>query len=292
MRIANNWADYRLIDTTDGERLERWGDVILVRPDPQVIWQTKPLTDLWQKADGHYHRSKSGGGQWEYRRTLPEDWEIRYHGLTFRVRPTGFKHTGLFPEQAVNWDWMRSKIQNAGRPVSVLNLFAYTGGATLCCASAGAEVCHVDAAKGMVQWARENAACSGLTDKPIRWIVDDCEKFIRREARRGRKYDAIIMDPPSYGRGPGGEIWKLENSIYPLIEACMEVLSDAPLFFLVNSYTTGLSPSVMGYILHSLMLPRFGGIVTADEIGLPVELAKAALPCGATAIWEQKEERK
>ena len=286
MRIAKNWADYRLIDTKSGERLERWGNITLIRPDPQVIWQTPPLTDLWNHADGHYHRSKSGGGQWEYRKKPPESWQIHYHDLRFIVRPTGFKHTGLFPEQAVNWDWMQETIRNAGRPVSVLNLFAYTGGATLACAAAGAEVCHVDAAKGMVQWARENAAASGLTEKPIRWIVDDCEKFIRREARRGKTYDAIIMDPPSYGRGPGGEIWKLENSIYPLVEACLDVLSDAPLFFLLNSYTTGLSPSVMGYLLHSLIVKKCGGTVSADEIGLPVELAKAALPCGATAIWQ------
>ena len=288
MRIAEHWADYRLIDTKSGERLERWGNVTLIRPDPQVIWQTPPLTDLWNHADGHYHRSKSGGGQWEYRKKPPESWQIRYRDLTFIVRPTGFKHTGLFPEQAVNWDWMTEKIRSAGRPVRVLNLFAYTGGATLACAAAGAEVCHVDAAKGMVQWARENAAASGLTEKPIRWIVDDCEKFIRREARRGKTYDAIIMDPPSYGRGPGGEIWKLENCIYPLVEACLDVLSPVPLFFLLNSYTTGLSPSVMGYLLNSLLVPKFGGSVQADEIGLPVELAKAALPCGATAIWQGK----
>ena len=286
MRIAEHWADYRLIDTKSGERLERWGNVTLIRPDPQVIWQTPPLTDLWNHADGHYHRSKSGGGQWEYAKKPPESWQIRYGALRFIVRPTGFKHTGLFPEQAVNWDWMTEKIRSAGRPVRVLNLFAYTGGATLACAAAGAEVCHVDAAKGMVQWARENAAASDLTEKPIRWIVDDCEKFIRREARRGKTYDAIIMDPPSYGRGPGGEIWKLENSIYPLVEACLDILSDKPLFFLLNSYTTGLSPSVMGYLLHSLIVPKFGGTVSADEIGLPVELAKAALPCGATAIWQ------
>lgn len=288
MRTAKSWADYRLIDTKDGERLERWGDVILIRPDPQVIWQTAPLTDLWDRADAHYYRSKSGGGQWEYRRKLPESWEIRWRELRFIVRPTGFKHTGLFPEQAVNWEWMTDKIRNAGRPVRVLNLFAYTGGATLACAAAGAEVCHVDAAKGMVQWARENAAQSGLTEKPVRWIVDDCGKFIRREARRGKKYDAIIMDPPSYGRGPNGEIWKLEDSIYGLAEACREVLSDDPLFFLLNSYTTGLSPSVMGYLLQSLLVPEYGGTVSADEIGLPVELAKAVLPCGATAIWENR----
>lgn len=287
MRIAENWADYRLIDTSSGERLERWGNITLIRPDPQIIWQTEKQTALWTQADGHYHRSKSGGGQWEYRRKLPDGWQIRYGDLTFQVRPTGFKHTGLFPEQAVNWDWMTEKIRSAGRPVRVLNLFAYTGGATLACAAAGAKVCHVDAAKGMVQWARENAAASGLTEKPIRWIVDDCEKFIRREARRGRTYDAIIMDPPSYGRGPNGEIWKLENSIYPLVEACLSVLSEDPLFFLLNSYTTGLSPSVMGYLLHSLLVPRFGGKINADEIGLPVALAHTALPCGATAIWNR-----
>lgn len=287
MRIADKWVDYRLIDAKSGERLEKWGKVTLIRPDPQIIWQTAPLTDIWEHADGHYHRSKSGGGQWEYKKKLPENWQIHYRELRFIVRPTGFKHTGLFPEQAVNWEWMMNTIRNAGRPIKVLNLFAYTGGATLACAAAGAEVCHVDAAKGMVQWARENAEASDLADKPIRWIVDDCEKFIRREARRGKKYDAIIMDPPSYGRGPGGEIWKLENCIYPLVEACMDILSDHPLFFLLNSYTTGLSPSVMGYLLHCLIVPRFGGVVTADEIGLKVELAKAALPCGATAIWSE-----
>ena len=287
MRIAENWADYRLIDTTCGERLERWGNVTLIRPDPQVIWQSPKQSPLWGQADGHYHRSKSGGGQWEYLHKPPESWQIAYRELRFIVRPTGFKHTGLFPEQAVNWDWMTEKIQNAGRPVRVLNLFAYTGGATLACAAAGAEVCHVDAAKGMVQWARENAACSNLTEKPVRWIVDDCEKFIKREARRGKQYDAIIMDPPSYGRGPGGEVWKLENCIYGLVESCTEILSENPLFFLLNSYTTGLSPSVMGYLLHSLIVPKFGGRVTADEIGLPVECAGAALPCGATAIWEK-----
>ncbi len=286
MRTADKWADYRLIDTTGGERLEQWGDITLIRPDPQVIWQTPQQSQLWQQADGHYHRSKSGGGSWEYRRKLPESWQIHYRELTFTVRPTGFKHTGLFPEQAVNWDWMTERIQSAGRPVRVLNLFAYTGGATLACAAAGAEVCHVDAAKGMVQWARENAAASGLSDKPIRWIVDDCEKFIRREARRGKTYDAMIMDPPSYGRGPGGEIWKLENSIYGLVEACLDILSDNPLFFLLNSYTTGLSPSVMGYLLHSLIVPKCGGTVSADEIGLPVECAGVSLPCGASAIWE------
>ncbi len=286
MRIAEHWADYRLIETSGGERLERWGDVVLIRPDPQVIWQTPKTSPLWKTADGHYHRSKSGGGSWSYQKQPPESWIIRYGDLRFRVRPTGFKHTGLFPEQAVNWDWMTEKIRNAERPIRVLNLFAYTGGATLACAAAGAEVCHVDAAKGMVQWARENAAASNLSDRPIRWIVDDCEKFIRREARRGKTYDAIIMDPPSYGRGPGGEIWKLEQNLYPLVEVCMAVLSEQPLFFLLNSYTTGLSPSVMGYLLHQLLVPKFGGSLMADEIGLPVSLANYALPCGATAIWQ------
>ena len=289
MRVAEHWQDYRLLDTSCGERLERWGNIILIRPDPQVIWQTPKDSPMWQKADGHYHRSKSGGGSWSYAKIPPESWNIRYGRLTFQVRPTGFKHTGLFPEQAVNWDWMGEAIRNAGRPIRVLNLFAYTGGATLACAEAGAEVCHVDAAKGMVQWARENAALSGLSDHPIRWIVDDCEKFIRREARRGKTYDAIIMDPPSYGRGPGGEIWKLENSIYPLVEACMEVLSDAPLFFVLNSYTTGLSPSVMGYMLNVLLKKRYGGAVIADEIGLPVKESGGVLPCGSTAIWHSAD---
>jgi 23S rRNA (cytosine1962-C5)-methyltransferase len=261
-----------------------------------VLWSTGHDHAGWKKKNGHYHRSSKGGGEWEFFH-LPNEWTIQYElgigkALTFHLKPFAFKHTGVFPEQAVNWEWFSSIIKKKSesrpgdQPLKVLNLFAYTGGATLACAAAGAEVCHVDAAKGMVQWARENAAASGLTEKPIRWIVDDCEKFIRREARRGKTYDAIIMDPPSYGRGPGGEIWKLENSIYPLVEACLDVLSPEPLFFLLNSYTTGLSPSVMGYLLHSLIVPKFGGTVSADEIGLPVELAKAALPCGATAIWQ------
>ena len=285
MWIADNWKDYEVIDTSDGEKLERWGDYILVRPDPQVIWDTPKKAKGWKKMNGHYHRSNKGGGEWEFF-NLPNTWQIKYGKLVFNLQPFKFKHTGLFPEQAVNWDWFGEKIRNAKRPVKVLNLFAYTGGATLACARAGASVCHVDASKGMVQWARENAAYSNLTEAPIRWIVDDCEKFTAREIRRGRRYDAIIMDPPSYGRGPGGEIWKLEDSIYDLVQLCSGVLSDQPLFFLINSYTTGLSPAVMGYLLGSIMQPKFGGSVSFDEIGLPVESTGLTLPCGSTAIWQ------
>ena len=286
MRIASGWKDYKLIDTSDKERLETWGNISLIRPDPQVIWKTKRENPLWYKADGHYIRSDKGGGTWQYKSKIPQSWQISYKNLKFIIKPTNFKHTGLFPEQAVNWDMMSSLIKNAGRPISVINLFAYTGGATLACAQAGASVCHVDAAKGMVEWARENAAASGLSDKPIRWIVDDCEKFIRREIKRGRKYDAIIMDPPSYGRGPNGELWKLEDSIHALVELCTEVLSDNPLFFVLNSYTTGLPPSVMAYIFGVALKEKFGGTVTADEIGLPVENTGLILPCGSTAIWQ------
>lgn len=285
MRIADKWKDYKIIDTSSGDKLESWGGKVLVRPDPQIIWKSPHRSDMWNKADGIYHRSSRGGGEWEYRTKLPESWKISYGNLTFNIRPTGFKHTGLFPEQAVNWDYMADKIKNALRPIKVLNLFAYTGGATLACAEAGASVSHVDASKGMVQWARDNAASSGLTDKPIRWLVDDCEKFVRREIRRGNFYDAVVMDPPSYGRGPGGEVWKLEDSIYNLVKICSEVLSDNPLFFLLNSYTTGLSPSVMAYILGDILTAKFGGSVTADEIGLPVEATGGVLPCGSTAIW-------
>lgn len=285
MRIADKWKDYKIIDTSSGDKLESWGGKVLVRPDPQIIWKSPHRSDMWNKADGIYHRSSRGGGEWEYRTKLPESWKISYGNLTFNIRPTGFKHTGLFPEQAVNWDYMADKIKNALRPIKVLNLFAYTGGATLACAEAGASVSHVDASKGMVQWARDNAASSGLTDKPIRWLVDDCEKFVRREIRRGNFYDAVVMDPPSYGRGPGGEVWKLEDSIYDLVKICSEVLSDNPLFFLLNSYTTGLSPSVMAYILGDILTAKFGGSVTADEIGLPVEATGGVLPCGSTAIW-------
>lgn len=284
MRKADKWKDYRLIDASDGEKLESWGGVRLVRPDPQVIWKT-PKGQGWKNADAVYHRSQRGGGEWEYKKKLPESWTVSYRELSFNIRPTGFKHTGLFPEQAVNWDLMDGLIKNAGRPINVLNMFAYTGGATLACAAAGASVCHVDASKGMVQWARENAAKSGLSDKPVRWIVDDCEKFVEREIRRGKKYDAVIMDPPSYGRGPSGEVWKLEDSIYELVKLTCGVLSDNPLFFLLNSYTTGLSPSVMSYILGIILTPRFGGTVSADEIGLPVEASGLVLPAGSTAVW-------
>lgn len=287
MRIAENWQDYTIIDTSDNEKLEKWGDIVLVRPDPQIIWKSEHKSPLWNNPHAHYHRSTQGGGTWNYKKKFPESWKISYNELVFNIRPTGFKHTGLFPEQAVNWDFMSEKIKSAKRPISVLNLFAYTGGATLACANAGASVAHVDASKGMVAWARENAEASGLSDKPIRWLVDDCEKFVAREIKRGRRYDAIIMDPPSYGRGPNGEVWKLEDSIYDLVKLCRGALSDNPLFFLLNSYTTGLSPSVMAYILGETVASKFGGNVTADEIGLPVEMSGYPLPCGSTAIWQK-----
>ena len=285
MWIADQWQDYELLDCGGGEKLERWGRYILLRPDPQVIWKTEKTVPEWNRLNGHYHRSSKGGGEWEFFK-LPEEWTISYRELNFRLKPFSFKHTGLFPEQAVNWDWCSERIREAGRPVKVLNLFAYTGGATLAAASAGASVTHVDASKGMVQWARDNAEKSGLSDRPIRWIVDDCEKFVEREIRRGRKYDAVVMDPPSYGRGPSGEIWKLEDSVYDLVELTSKVLSDKPLFFLLNSYTTGLSPSVMAYILGSVLTKRFGGDVSADEIGLRVEETGMVLPAGSTAIWK------
>lgn len=289
MRVSDQWQDYKIIDTSQGEKLEQWGKYTLIRPDPQIIWNTAKKDPLWQRADGRYVRSSSGGGSWESLR-VPEVWSIQYKklGLRFNLKPMGFKHTGLFPEQAVNWDWMDAKIRGADRPIKVLNLFAYTGGATLACAAAGASVVHVDASKGMVGWAKENAALSGLGEQPVRYIVDDCIKFVSREIRRGNRYDAVIMDPPSYGRGPGGEVWKLEDQIYNLVDLCLGVLSDKPLFFLINSYTTGLSPSVMAYILGVTVSPKFGGTVTADEIGLPVEDSVLNLPCGATAVWESK----
>ena len=287
MRPANQWKDYELIDATSGNRLERWGNTLLVRPDPQVVWKNDPVSELWAKADAIYHRSTKGGGEWEYRRRLPQKWQIGWNGLDLVVSPTGFKHTGVFPEQAVNWAWYQEKIKAANRPIKVLNLFGYTGGATLACAQAGASVCHVDASKGIVAWARENAAASNMTDRPIRWIVDDCAKFVEREIRRGKTYDAMIMDPPSYGRGPGGEIWKLEDNIYDLIALCAGVLSEKPLFVAVNSYTTGLSPAVMEYILKTTLPPKFGGHTSCDEIGLPVSATGGVVPCGATAIWEE-----
>ena len=288
MRIADNWKDYKIIDSSSGEKLEDWNGHILIRPDPQIIWKTPKRSSLWDKALGHYHRSSKGGGNWSFSKKPPESWNVCYGDLKFVIRPTGFKHTGLFPEQAVNWDFMADKIRSADREINVLNLFAYTGGATLACAAAGAKVCHVDASKGMVAWARENAAASGLTEKPIRWIVDDCEKFIAREIRRERKYDAVIMDPPSYGRGPSGEVWKLEDCVYDLVKLCTGVLSDDPLFFVINSYTTGLSPSVMGYILGETVGREHKGIVTFDEIGLPVQESGNCLPCGSTAIWQKE----
>lgn len=284
MFLADQWQDYEVLDCGGGEKLERWGDICLRRPDPQAIWPQRAPA-LWRGAQAHYHRSEKGGGSWEFFTELPERWVMRYGELRFYVRPTGFKHTGLFPEQAVNWDFAREKIKNAGRPIRVLNLFAYTGGATVACAAAGAQVCHVDAAKGMVNWARENARVSGLSDAPVRWIIDDCAKFVEREIRRGKVYDAIIMDPPSYGRGPGGEVWKLEDNLFPFVKLCAQVLSDKPLFVIINSYTTGLAPSVLGYMLHLLVAEKYGGKVTWDELGLPVTETGLALPCGATGRW-------
>jgi len=284
MWIADQWKDYEVIDTCSGEKCERWGDYILVRPDPQVIWDTGHDHPAWKQKNAHYHRSSKGGGEWEFR-NLPKEWTIRYKDLTFHLKPFSFKHTGLFPEQAVNWDWCAEKIKNAGRPIKILNLFAYTGGATISAAKAGAFVTHVDASKGMVTWAKENAVSSDLADAPIRWLVDDCVKFVEREIRRGNTYDGIIMDPPSYGRGPKGEIWKIEESIYPFIELTTKVLSRDPVFFLINSYTTGLQPAVLSYMISTSVVKRFGGHVEADEIGLPVTKSGLILPCGASGRW-------
>lgn len=284
MRIAENWKDYCLIDASKGERLERWGDITLIRPDPQIIWENPSLSPEWNNVHAKYIRSSSGGGSWDYKKRFSESWTIEYKNLTFMVKPTGFKHTGLFPEQAVNWDYCDNLIRNAGREISVLNLFAYTGGATLACANAGAKVCHLDAVKGMVDWGKENARLSGLSEKPIRWIVDDAMKFLGREIRRGNKYDGIILDPPSYGRGTNGEMWKLEDCIYELMERCTAVLSDKPLFILLNSYTTGLSPSVMAYLLYMTVGQKYKIKVEAEEIALPVKNTGLAIPCGNTAI--------
>ena len=289
MWIADGWKDYEVIDTSSGEKLERWGDYILLRPDPQVIWNTKREHPLYKKLNGHYHRSTKGGGEWEFF-DLPTEWSINYKDLTFNLKPFSFKHTGLFPEQATNWDWFsyiikREKGKNPEREIKVLNLFAYTGGATLAAAKAGAAVTHVDASKGMVTWAKENAISSGLKDAPIRWLVDDCVKFVEREIRRGNKYDAIIMDPPSYGRGPKGETWKIEEAVFPLINICADILKSEPLFFLINSYTTGLQPAVLSYMLNTVLVERFGGKVEADEIGLPVSSNGLILPCGASGRY-------
>lgn len=292
MWISRDWKDYEIIDTSGSEKLERWGRYILLRPDPQVIWDTPKEAPEWRKLNGHYHRSSKGGGEWEFF-DLPEEWQIGYKGLTFNLKPFSFKHTGLFPEQAVNWDWfgeiIKKSIDNGGynkdKPFKVLNLFAYTGGATLSAAKAGASVTHVDASKGMVTWAKENAVSSGLSDAPIRWLVDDCVKFVEREIRRGNRYDGIIMDPPSYGRGPKGEIWKIEDNIFRFIELCTNILSDDAAFFLVNSYTTGLQPAVLSYMLNVLIAKKRGGTVISDEIGLPVTNNGLVLPCGAAGRW-------
>ena len=287
MWIADNWKDYEVIDTSDGEKLERWGDYRLIRPDPQVIWQTPRTDKAWHRVNGHYHRSAKGGGSWEFF-DLPESWTIRYGSLRFNLKPFSFKHTGLFPEQAANWDWFSSLIKEAGRPVKVLNLFAYTGGATVAALSAGASVTHVDASKGMVTWARENAVSSGVADREVRWLVDDCTKFVQREIRRGSRYDAIIMDPPSYGRGPKGEIWKLEETIYPFLLLTAQLLSDDPLFFLLNSYTTGLQPGVLAYMLSTALKDTGNISVEAGEVGLPVSGTGLVLPCGCAGrvTWQ------
>lgn len=298
MWIANNWKDYEVIDTSAGEKLERWGKYILLRPDPQVIWNTPKTNPNWKKINAHYHRSQKGGGEWEFF-DLAEQWAIHYNDLTFHLKPFSFKHTGLFPEQAANWDWFSALIReevskrkkqfgsNNYEPVKVLNLFAYTGGATCAAANAGANVTHVDASKGMVTWAKENAAASGLSDAPIRWLVDDCVKFVEREIRRGNHYDAIIMDPPSYGRGPKGEIWKIEEKIHSFIALCQQILTEKPLFFLVNSYTTGLAPAVLTYMISTEIVSKHGGHVEAQEIGLPVTQTGLILPCGAAGRWQQ-----
>ena len=285
MWISDSWTDYELIDCSNGQKLERWGNQILVRPDPQAIWNTARTNPAWNKPSAKYSRSSDGGGHWE-KSDVPESWQVHFRELTFNVKPMNFKHTGIFPEQATNWDFAMNKITKAGRPVSVLNLFAYTGGATIACAKAGASVCHVDAAKGMVNWAKENAASSGIENTSVRWIVDDCIKFVEREIRRGKKYDAIIMDPPSYGRGPGGEIWKLEDNLWDFVSLCSGVLSDDPLFVIINSYTTGLSPSVLTYITESIFTKKFGGKSESQELGLPVRESGLILPCGAACRWQ------
>ncbi len=286
MWISDKWQDFELIDCSKGEKLERWGSQILVRPDPQAIWDTPRLDPAWKKPSARYSRSSSGGGHWD-KSSIPDSWRINYGELTFNVRPMNFKHTGLFPEQAANWDYIMDKIRSAGRPVSVLNLFGYTGAATVAAAKAGASVCHVDAAKGMVAWGKENAEASGVREAPIRWIVDDCAKFVEREIRRAHRYDAIIMDPPSYGRGPGGEVWKLEDNIWDFVMLTSRVLSDDPLFVIINSYTTGLSASTIGYIADSIFTRRFGGRSESQELGLPVTASGLALPCGCTCRWEK-----
>ena len=285
MIVAKDWKDYEILDMANGEKLERWKDVILARPDPQIIWKEKTFPEKWKKTNARYHRSSTGGGSWQYEKKMPESWKIQYKNLTFQIKPMGFKHTGLFPEQAVNWDWMMDKIAKANRPIRVLNLFSYTGGATVACLAAGASVCHVDSSKGMVTWAKENVAASGLADKPVRYIIDDVNKFVNREIRRGNQYDAIIMDPPSYGRGTNGEVWKFEENIDDLVNLCTKVLSDDPLFFLINSYTTGISSTVLADILQMAISKK--GTVTAGEIGLPMTGSSLVLPCGIFGRWEK-----
>lgn len=286
MNIASNWKDYEILDMANGEKLERWKDVILVRPDPQIIWKDKTFKDKWNKVNAKYIRSNTGGGKWEYNKQIPKSWQIKYKNLCFNIKPMGFKHTGLFPEQAVNWDWMMNKIKNAKREIKVLNLFAYTGGATVACLSAGGSVCHVDSSKGMVSWAKENVISSGLQDRKVRYIVDDVVKFVNREIRRGNKYDAIIMDPPSYGRGANGEVWQFEENIYDLVNLCTKVLSDNPLFFLINSYTTGISSTVLQNILALTVEKKYKGKLECGEIGIPMEQSKLILPCGIYGRWE------
>ncbi len=286
MEIARDWKDYEILDMANGEKLEVWKNVCLIRPDPQIIWQDKTYPELWKTAHARYHRSNSGGGGWKMEKKIPQNWRVHYKELTFNIKPMGFKHTGLFPEQAVNWDWMIQKIKQENRPIKVLNLFAYTGGATVACLSAGASVCHVDSSKGMTDWAKENVKSSGLSDKPVRFLIDDVVKFVQREIRRGNQYDAIIMDPPSYGRGKNGEVWQFENQIANLVELCEKVLSDNPLFFLINSYTTGISSKVLENILR-LKLKRNKGKITSGEVGLPMKNSDLVLPCGIFGRWEK-----
>ena len=287
MKIANEWKDYKILDMAGGQKLEKWGNVILSRPDPQIIWKNKSFPNKWKEMNAVYNRSKTGGGLWEFKKKVPSQWQIKYKNLTFNIKPMGFKHTGLFPEQAVNWDWMIQKIKGEKREIKVLNLFAYTGGATVACLSAGASVCHVDSSKGMTTWAKENVTSSKLQDRPVRFIVDDVVKFVNREIRRGNTYDAIIMDPPSYGRGTNGEVWKFENNIYDLVELCTKVLSNQPLFFLINSYTTGISSKVLEDILHLTIAKKYRGKIESGEIGLPMENSDLVLPCGIYGRWEK-----
>ncbi len=286
MDIANKWKDYKLIDMANGQKLEKWGDIILSRPDPQIVWKEKTFPEEWKKANAVYSRSNTGGGSWEYKSKIPANWQIKYKDLIFNIKPMGFKHTGLFPEQAVNWDWMREKIEKSGREIKVLNLFAYTGGATVACLASGASVCHVDSSKGMVSWAKENVISSGLGDRKVRYLIDDVVKFVNREIRRGNKYDAIIMDPPSYGRGTNGEVWKFEDNLYDLVDLCTKVLSDKPLFFLINSYTTGISSTVLANILNLTVSKKYKGIIESGEIGIPMEKSDLILPCGIYGRWE------